>query len=213
MATTLLVPGLDGGGDGHWLSWFEAAIPDTRRVVSPISRAWICRNGRRRCAGTSTACDEPVWIIAHGFGCLAAVRAAFDFADRIEGALLVAPFDPDNLRLAVAAARGAARLPERHRRQHQRSAHALEQGGVLGRLLERRVHQRRSRRRARSGVGLRPVARRSRHPRRSAPFACRAPAPDRRQRAVAPVARHLTASKLEFASLHFSLSRASSEAR
>src|SRR4029079_12303790 len=44
--------------------------------------------------------DDPVWIVAHGFGCLAAVRAAVDCADRVEGAMLVAPFDPDNLRLA-----------------------------------------------------------------------------------------------------------------
>jgi predicted alpha/beta hydrolase family esterase len=41
-----------------------------------------------------------VGIVAHGFGALAAVRAAADFTDRIEGAMLVAPFDPDNLRLA-----------------------------------------------------------------------------------------------------------------
>ena len=35
MATTLLVPGLDGGGAGHWLSWFETAVPNPRRVVQP----------------------------------------------------------------------------------------------------------------------------------------------------------------------------------
>ena len=100
MATTLLVPGLDGGAEGHWLSWFEAGIPDTRRVVhaDPLSMdisSWSA--GVRRHLHD---CDEPVWIIAHGFGCLAAIHAASDCSDRVAGALLVAPFDPDHLRLA-----------------------------------------------------------------------------------------------------------------
>lgn len=100
MATTLLVPGLDGGGEGHWLSWFEAAIPGTRRVTQPDLKSTDLSEWAASVRWHIDRCDEPVWIVAHGFGCLAAVRAAFDFADRIEGALLVAPFDPDNLRLA-----------------------------------------------------------------------------------------------------------------
>jgi len=100
MATTLLVPGLDGGGDGHWLSWFETAIPNTRRVLQPDSKSMDLSEWSAAVRRHVDRSDDPVWIIAHGFGCLAAVRAAFDCADRIEGALLVAPFDPDNLRLA-----------------------------------------------------------------------------------------------------------------
>ncbi len=100
MATTLLVPGLDGGGEGHWLSWFEAAIPGTRRVSSPDCKNPDLSAWSALMRWHLQSSDEPVWIIAHGFGCLAAVRAAFDCADSVEGALLVAPFDPDNLRLA-----------------------------------------------------------------------------------------------------------------
>jgi hypothetical protein len=37
----------------------------------------------------------PVWLVAHSFGCLAAVLAGTDKADRVAGALLVAPADPD----------------------------------------------------------------------------------------------------------------------
>jgi predicted alpha/beta hydrolase family esterase len=45
-------------------------------------------------------CEEPAWIVAHGFGCLAAVRAAASASDKVEGALVVAPVDPDQLRLS-----------------------------------------------------------------------------------------------------------------
>lgn len=100
MATTLLVPGLDGGGEGHWLSWLEAAIPDTRRVVPPDPTEPDLSEWSAVVSWQLHRCEEPVFLVAHGFGCLAAVRAASDFPDRIEGAMLVAPFDPDNLRLA-----------------------------------------------------------------------------------------------------------------
>ena len=100
MATTLLVPGLDGGGDGHWLSWIEASVSDTRRVVQPDIKSMDLSAWSASVRWHIDRIDGPVSIIAHGFGCLAAVRGAFDYADRIEAALLAAPFDPDNLRLA-----------------------------------------------------------------------------------------------------------------
>ena len=100
MATTLLVPGLDGGGDGHWLSWFESVLPDAQRVVQHDPENMDLAEWSASVRRHIDRSPEPIWIVAHGFGCLAAVRAAFDFADRVEGALLVAPFDPDNLRLA-----------------------------------------------------------------------------------------------------------------
>ena len=39
--------------------------------------------------------DRPALLVAHSFGCLAAVAAAADRPDRVLGALLVAPADPD----------------------------------------------------------------------------------------------------------------------
>jgi uncharacterized protein len=100
MATTLLVPGLDGGGEGHWLRWFEATLPETRRVAPPDVKNIDLAEWSALVRWQIERSEDPVWIIAHSFGCLAAVRAAFDYADRIGGALLVAPFDPDNMRLA-----------------------------------------------------------------------------------------------------------------
>jgi serine hydrolase len=100
MATTLLVPGLDGGGPGHWLTWLETKIPDTRRAVQQDSKGMDLGDWSTAVRWHIARSDEPVWIIAHGFGCLAAVRAAFDHAERVAGAMLVAPLDPDNHRLA-----------------------------------------------------------------------------------------------------------------
>lgn len=100
MATTLFVPGLDGGGEGHWLSWFETVVPNAKRAAPPDFKNIDLSEWSAEVRWHIDRCDEPVFIVAHGFGCLAAVRAAHDLPGRVEGALLVAPFDPDNLRLA-----------------------------------------------------------------------------------------------------------------
>jgi predicted alpha/beta hydrolase family esterase len=100
MATTLLVPGLDGGGSGHWLSWFLTALPKTVRAVQQEYDSTDLSDWASAVRWQMDRISDRVWIIAHGFGCLAAVRAAADMSDRVEGAMLVGPFDPDNLRLA-----------------------------------------------------------------------------------------------------------------
>lgn len=100
MATTLIVPGLDGGGEGHWLSWMETRLPGSRRVDQPDIKNIDLADWSATVRWHIDHCDAPVCIIAHGFGCLAAVRAAFGAAERVESAMFVAPFDPDNLRLA-----------------------------------------------------------------------------------------------------------------
>lgn len=100
MATTLLVPGFDGGGKSHWLSWFEATIPNCKRVVPPDLKSTDLSEWSAMVRWQIDRADDRVFIVAHGFGCLAAVHAASDFPDQVEGAMLVAPFDPDNLRLA-----------------------------------------------------------------------------------------------------------------
>ncbi len=94
MDTTLIVPGLHGSGPDHWQSWFERRIPNCVRVVqsdwaSPNLPQWSARLLRElnRASGR-------VWIVAHSFGCLAAVQTAADYSERIAGLMLVAPADP-----------------------------------------------------------------------------------------------------------------------
>lgn len=95
MTTTLIVPGLRSSGPAHWQTRFEHHIPGAVRVIQrDWSHAdlpeWSSRVRReiRRIPGR-------IIIVAHSFGVLAVVQAAQDLSDRVSGALLVAPADPD----------------------------------------------------------------------------------------------------------------------
>jgi predicted alpha/beta hydrolase family esterase len=99
MTATLIVPGCAGSGSRHWQSWLEAQIPGSQRVALPDS-------GRPDLSAWAAAVrwhidrhSDPLLIVAHGFGCLAAVQAASDYSERIAGAMLVALPDPDNYRV------------------------------------------------------------------------------------------------------------------
>ena len=92
--TTLIVPGFHGSGPTHWQSWFEAHLPDARRVIgidweAPVLARWAgaVRDAIDRAPG-------PVWVVAHSFGCLASVVAA---ADRPERVALVLGTEGDGL--------------------------------------------------------------------------------------------------------------------
>lgn len=92
--STLIVPGLNGSGPDHWQTWLEARIPGARRVVqddwaTPDLPRWANEVERE-----IEAASGRVVLVAHSFGCLAAVTAAARHTDRIAGALLVAPADP-----------------------------------------------------------------------------------------------------------------------
>lgn len=92
--TTLVIPGFHGSGPAHWQTWFEAQVPESRRVrridwEEPILARWA-GNLRQEI----DAAHGPVWLVAHSFGCLAAVVAAAERPERVAGALLVAPADP-----------------------------------------------------------------------------------------------------------------------
>jgi len=94
MDTTLIVPGLNGSGPDHWQSWFERKISNCVRVVqsdwsTPNLPQWSAKLRRElnRAPGR-------VWVVAHSFGCLAAVQTAFNYGERVAGLMLVAPADP-----------------------------------------------------------------------------------------------------------------------
>lgn len=97
MTATLIVPGCGGSGSGHWQTWLETQLPSTERVAVPSEpdlSAWA--------AAVRWHIDrhsDPLLIVAHGFGCFAAVQAAADYSERIAGAMLVALPDPDNWRV------------------------------------------------------------------------------------------------------------------
>jgi uncharacterized protein len=94
MATTLIVPGLDGIGPGHWQAWWlrhdPNAVPVARDWRRPGPEAWAAR------LAAAIAEHPYAWLVAHGTGVLLVARVAAARLDlRIAGALLVAPSDPE----------------------------------------------------------------------------------------------------------------------
>jgi uncharacterized protein len=98
--TTLVVPGHGGSGSEHWQTWIESRLDDSARVVQDDSTSLDLSAWAARVRWEIHRLPEPTWIVAHGFGCLAAIQAASDYSERIAGAMLVAPLDPHNLRLS-----------------------------------------------------------------------------------------------------------------
>lgn len=95
VSKTLVVPGLHGSNEAHWQSWMERRIEGAERVhqsdwgqasLSIWSEKLVNAIERQR---------SPVWIIAHSFGCLVTAYASLRCADRIAGAMLVAPANPE----------------------------------------------------------------------------------------------------------------------
>ena len=94
-STTLIVPGLDNSGAGHWQSWLEERVDDAHRVQQQNWAEATIADWTSRVGEAIDAAIGPIWVVAHSFGCLAAVKAAVDCSDRVAGALLVAPANPE----------------------------------------------------------------------------------------------------------------------
>lgn len=95
MTTTLIIPGLNSSGAAHWQTWFESQIPGALRVIQPDWKRANLAEWSSRVRRDISRHAGPILIAAHSFGALAAVQAAKDYSERIVGALLVAPADPE----------------------------------------------------------------------------------------------------------------------
>jgi len=94
MATTLIVPGLHDSGPTHWQSWFATQLPDSHRVEQANWETTCLSDWAARVREEIDGTGENLWIVAHSFGCLATVTAGLVRPEKILGALLVAPADP-----------------------------------------------------------------------------------------------------------------------
>jgi uncharacterized protein len=93
--TILIVPGWQDSGAGHWQSLWAESLPRTLRVrqddwSQPTRQAWV-----DRIAETVFAQEGPVVLAAHSLGCIAVTHLPPLAVARIQGALLVAPADPE----------------------------------------------------------------------------------------------------------------------
>lgn len=101
MTTILIIPGLYSSGPDHWQTWFEVQLPGTVRVIqSDWAKADLPEWSRRIRRDIARNPGRHI-LVAHSFGVLAAVHAAQEFGDRIDGALLVAPADPVKFNVAA----------------------------------------------------------------------------------------------------------------
>lgn len=95
MLSILIIPGWRDSGPGHWQSLWAEQLPGAVRVqqddwISPSRQAWVASIGR-----TILSQRGPVVVVAHSLGCIATAHLPAEAAARIQGALLVAPADPE----------------------------------------------------------------------------------------------------------------------
>ncbi|MDT8990273.1 alpha/beta hydrolase [Curvibacter sp. APW13] len=93
--TLIIVPGWRDSAPGHWQSLWAESVPGALRTVqddweAPKRNAWV-----GALAQQILSVDGPVVIAAHSLGCITTVHLPPEAAARIQGALLVAPADPE----------------------------------------------------------------------------------------------------------------------
>lgn len=94
-AVALIVPGWRDSGPGHWQSLWADRIPGALRVqgvdwLHPRREEWV--DAISRCV---LQAEAPVVVVAHSLGCIATTHLPLAVAQRLQGALLVAPADPE----------------------------------------------------------------------------------------------------------------------
>jgi predicted alpha/beta hydrolase family esterase len=111
MDSILVIPGLRGSGSAHWQTWFESTVPGCRRVEQEDWADANLATWAQRVRSAIQSVSDPVWIVAHSFGCLAAVAAASVEGERVRGALLVAPADPRKFGISALVVEGKLGFP------------------------------------------------------------------------------------------------------
>jgi predicted alpha/beta hydrolase family esterase len=91
----LIVPNLHNSQFPHWQSLWEQTIPRTNRIrIHDWHNAdWV--KWRNSIIASLISIDEPVVLIAEGFGALAAASVAAEYPGKIIAAFFVDPADPD----------------------------------------------------------------------------------------------------------------------
>jgi hypothetical protein len=93
--TVIIVPGWRNSGPGHWQTLWADRLPGAVRVEQddwlwPKRQPWV-----ERLSETVLAQSGPVVLVAHSLGCITTAHLPEAVASRVQGALLVAPADPE----------------------------------------------------------------------------------------------------------------------
>jgi predicted alpha/beta hydrolase family esterase len=92
----LILPGYGSSGPAHWQTVWEQTNPRFERVNQrdwefPVCREWVETLDR-----AVTRTQGRAVLVAHSLACLAVAHWAAESDDRVQGALLVAPPDPES---------------------------------------------------------------------------------------------------------------------
>jgi predicted alpha/beta hydrolase family esterase len=101
MTPIIIVPGWRDSGPGHWQSLWAERLPGAVRVqqqdwISPSRSAWVAA-----IAKLILDQEAPVVVAAHSLGCIATAHLPPEASERIQGALMVAPADPERRSVLV----------------------------------------------------------------------------------------------------------------
>lgn len=110
----IIVPGWRNSGPDHWQSLWAQQLPHAERVeqddwLVPHREPWVAALEQ-----LVLSRPEPVVLAAHSLGCITAAHMGPEASARVQGALLVAPADPERrAQLADFAPVPYAQLPYR----------------------------------------------------------------------------------------------------
>lgn len=93
--TTLILPGIGNSDPDHWQSLWERANPSFLRIQQ---RDWIypdCEEWVESLENAIASSGDHTLLVAHSLGCALVAHWARKTMQKIRGALLVAPPDPD----------------------------------------------------------------------------------------------------------------------
>lgn len=91
----LIVPDLHNNDSQHWQSIWQTSLPRASRI---LMHDWHCADWvkwRNSIIASLISIDEPVVLIAEGFGALAAASVAAEYPGKVIALFLVDPADPD----------------------------------------------------------------------------------------------------------------------
>jgi len=91
----IIVPGWRNSGPDHWQSLWAQQLPHAERVeqddwLVPHREPWVAALEQLMLSR-----PEPVVLAAHSLGCITAAHMGPEASARVQGALLVAPADPE----------------------------------------------------------------------------------------------------------------------
>ncbi|MFY0601901.1 MAG: serine hydrolase family protein [Cyclobacteriaceae bacterium] len=91
------IPGWKNSNEDHWQSVWECNEPDVFERITQSNWANPKREEWVRNIGKILKGREDVLVTSHSIGCAAFIHAVSDYKLSINGALLVAPSDPEQL--------------------------------------------------------------------------------------------------------------------